>query len=155
MPFQERPGTYSAPEFAGQLVEKGADLVLALAQRQCRAAWSCAGFGDFARGLRSSRSAMTFVAGAVQAVEAVLARAAVFHQAGLLELGEMRRNLALAHARISCSSATESSSCSSSSRMRSRLGSATAAGISGLTPWRLILYHINDIIDMIDMKKEN
>ena len=96
-------GHVLAAELAGQLVEIGAHLVLAAAHGQCsRASASCS-----ASGISAAASLEHFhqlserlgfgAAGRPQAVEDALAAAAVLHQAGALQLRQMRGNAALAH----------------------------------------------------------
>ncbi len=58
---------------------------------------SCGGLGDFALGASEQVGEHVISIAGREAVEAVLAGAAVFDQAGLLELGEVRGNRALAH----------------------------------------------------------
>ncbi len=82
-----------AAELAGQFVEIAAHLVLALAQHQTQGLPVLLGFRDFAGRLAQQ---IHQLGGRVQTVEGVLARAAVVHQTGLLQLRQMRRNLALA-----------------------------------------------------------
>ena len=87
-------GHVLASEFAGQLVEVAAHLVLALAQGQAqrlRGPPAASGTSPAAW-----RSRFHQLGGRRQAVEGVLAGAPVVHQAGLLQLRQVGGNVALA-----------------------------------------------------------
>ena len=93
IPFQDRLRYVLPPELAGQLVEVAPHVVGALAQRQAQRLLVLRRFRNFTVGLAQQFHQLRRRG---QAIEGVLSHAPVFHQAGLLELREVRRNLTLA-----------------------------------------------------------
>jgi hypothetical protein len=88
------PGNILAAELARHFVEVAAHFVFALAEDQFQRVGVLLSFGN----LSSSQEFQKWVQGfpVLQLVENVLADAAVFHQTGGLQLGEVGGNLALA-----------------------------------------------------------
>ena len=84
-------------ETAGDAVEEGAHLVLAFFHDAAGGGAVVGGFGDFLLGASEEVVEDVVSVAGGEAVKAVFADAAVFDQAGLLELGEVGGDGALAH----------------------------------------------------------